>query len=373
LKKSYLQLLPKNMVNRMNDIVKKLEQFGESVYSQIHKKRSPYMKIPQRGLGNVTYDEKSGMLVLGDKFSKRYYMNVSHTRKFMQTLLVASYCRQLVEEEKHAGIRELYYALKHTVAGSRENTFEDQAESNAIAEDIEVTLDLLREQLNLTADRRGYLYGDVLIKDGEDEFNASRLGRGGWAVPGTVEDIQFPEVSAEYVLVVETAAMADRLIEEKFAQNNGALIVACQGQAPRGVRRLIHRLHFEKKLPVIVFTDGDPYGWYIYSTIKQGSMNLAYLSKRLSVPDSVFVGMTMRDIDQYGLHSVTEKLKSTDKSRIKELRSYEWFKHRKWQKELNLCLKKGVRIEQQALANRSLEFVAKEYLPEKIENKVFLP
>jgi DNA topoisomerase-6 subunit A len=365
------------MVNRqgdyMKEIVEDLEQFGLSVYEQIDKGKSPYMKIPQRGLGNVSFDESSRMLVLGDKHSKRYYMNVAHTRKFMQTLLVASYCRRLVEEGKHAGIRELYYALKHSIAGSRENTFDDQTESNAIAEDIEVSLDLLREQLNLTADRRGYMYGDIVIRDDGDEFNASKLGRGGWAVPGTVEDIEFPEVSAEYILVVETAAMADRLIEEKFAQNNGAIIIACQGQAPRGVRRLIHRLHYERKLPVITFTDGDPYGWYIYSTIKQGSMNLAYLSKRLSVPDARFVGMTMRDIEQYGLHSVTEKLKSTDKSRIKELKSYEWFKHKKWQKELELCLKLGVRIEQQALANKSLEFVAKEYLPEKIEHKDFLP
>ena len=357
----------------MNKVTEKLEQFGLSVYEQINKERSPFLKIPQRGLSNVSFDEKNRMLTLGNKASKRYYLNVAHTRKFMQTVLVASYCRRLVEEGRHAGIRELYYALKHSISGTRENTFDDQTESNAITEDIEVSLDLLREQLNLTADRRGYLYGDVLIRDGEDEFNASRLGRGGWAVPGTVEDIEFPEVNAEYMLVVETAAMADRLIEEKFAQKNGALIVACQGQAPRGVRRLIQRLHFENKLPVIVFTDGDPYGWYIYSTIKQGSMNLAYLSKRLSVPDAVFVGMTMKDIEVYNLKSVTERLKATDKSRIKELKSYEWFKHKKWQKELDLCLKLGVRIEQQALANKSLEFVAKEYLPEKIEHKNFLP
>ncbi len=357
----------------MNSVIVKLEQFGRFVYDQIDSGKSPYMKIPQRGLSNVAFDEKSGLLILGDKSSKRYYLNVAHTKKFMQTLLVASYCRRLVEEGKHAGIRELYYALKHSVSGTKENTFEDQVESNAITEDIEVSLDLLREELNLTADRRGYLYGDILIRDEEDEFNAAKLGRGGWAVPGTVEDIEFLEVSAEYILVVETAAMADRLIEEKFAQKNGALIVACQGQAPRGVRRLINRLNIERNLPVIVFTDGDPYGWYIYSTIKQGSMNLAYLSRRLSVPDSVFVGMTMGDIEKYNLHAVTEKLKDMDKSRIKELKSYEWFRHREWQRELELCLKLGVRIEQQALANKSLEFVAKEYLPEKIENKTFLP
>ena len=42
-------------------------------------------------------------------------------------------------------------------------------------------------------------------------------------------------------------------------------------------------------------------------------MNLAYLSKRLGVPDSKFIGMTMDDIDEYELQKVTEKLKDVDK------------------------------------------------------------
>jgi len=35
-------------------------------------------------------------------------------------------------------------------------------------------------------------------------------------------------------------------------------------------------------------------------------------------------------------------------------------------------LSKGARIEQQALASKSLEFVAKEYLPGKISRKEFI-
>lgn len=361
------------MESKAQNIPSILGKFGEEIYEQIMREENPSIKIPQRGKSNVYFDDDEKVIQLGDKFSKRHFLNVAHTKKFMQTILVASYCRRLVEENKHAGIRELYYALKHTVEGSKENTFDDQIESNPIIEDLETALDILREELNLTADRRGYIYGDIVIKDGEDEFNASKLGRGGWAVPGTVEDIDFLNVNAEYILVIETAAMCDRLIEEKFAQNNNALLVACQGQAPRGIRRLINRLHIEKGLPVYVFTDGDPYGWYIYSTIKQGSMNLAYLSRRLGVPDAKFIGMTMDDIDDYGLQKVTEKLKDMDKKRIAEIMEYDWFKHKDWQEQMKKCLKLGVRIEQQALANKSLEFVAKEYLPQKIENEVFLP
>ena len=46
------------------------------------------------------------------------------------------------------------------------------------------------------------------------------------------------------------------------------------GQPPRGVRRILHLLHHELKLPVYCLLDNDPWGYYIYSVIKQGSINL---------------------------------------------------------------------------------------------------
>jgi len=52
---------------------------------------------------------------------------------------------------------------------------------------------------------------------------------------------------------------------------------------------------------------------------------------------------------------------------------YDWFQNKPWQQELKTAISQKVRIEQQALANKSLEFVAKEYLPKKIKNKEFLP
>ena len=69
-----------------------------------------------------------------------------------------------------------------------------------------------------------------------------------------------------------------------------------------------------------------------------------------------------------GLGKIDELIK-----RAKELLAYEWFKNKPWQKELKKAIQLKIRIEQQALANKSLEFVAKEYLPKKIKNKEFLP
>jgi len=351
----------------------KLTSLGDDVLKQLSKRRSPNLILPTRGLNNVYFDEKAQLLRLGKKTSTRNFLNVAHTRKFMQSLLVASLCKKLAISNKHASIRECYYQLKHSIEGTKENTFEGQEESDPIIEDLERMLDTLREKLNVSADRKGYLYGNVVIEDAGDKINCSKLGTGGWGIPSNVEDIKFSKVDAKYALVIETAAMFERLIEEKYAKKNKCLLIATQGQASRGIRRIIHRLSEEKNLPIIVFTDGDPYGYYIYSVIKMGSINLAYLSDKLGTPKCKFVGMSMTDIDKYDLRKVSENLKDLDKKRIKEEMRYPWFQNKQWQKELKLMLKMGLRIEQQALANKSLEFVAEEYLPKKIKAGDFLP
>ena len=186
-------------------------------------------------------------------------------------------------------------------------------------------------------------------------------------------EIEIKNVNAEYVLVIETSAMLERLVEEDYARKNKCILVGTSGQAARGTRRLVHRLNAEFKLPVICFTDGDPYGWYIYSVIKQGSMALAAHSEFLACPDAKYVGMTMEDIKEFGLENVTEKMKEMDVKRAKEMLAYDWFKNPEWQAELKKAIEMGKRIEQQALANKSLEFVATEYLPKKIKKKEFLP
>jgi len=234
-------------------------------------------------------------------------------------------------------------------------------------------MDVLREQLHLNADKSGTLHGNITIQDAGDTIDCSKQGMGGYAIPSNIERITIKSVDADYGLVIETSGMGDRLKEEKFDKKNNAILISTGGQASRGARRLVHRLAKEFDLPIYVFTDGDPYGYYIYNVIKCGSINLAYLSERLATPESRFIGMRMTDIDKYGLDKVTEKLKPQDEKRIQEELSYPWFNSKEWQEELKTMLKKKVRIEQQALAYKSLSFVADEYLPGKISEGDFLP
>ena len=179
---------------------------------------------------------------------------------------------------------------------------------------------------------------------------------------------------AKFILAVENDAMMSRLIEEKAHEKLNCILVTGEGQFPTAVRRFIRVVQDQTKLPVYAFNDGDPYGFYIYVVLKYGSIELAHLSDRLAIPNSKFIGMTMDDIETYDLHNVTEKLDEQSRKRIRELLQYHWVKkHPEWTRQLELMEKKGVRIEQQALSNKKLEFVVTTYLPEKIENEVFLP
>ncbi|HOZ35966.1 MAG TPA: DNA topoisomerase IV subunit A [archaeon] len=369
--------LDKYETETTKDIEQRTLQIAKDIVDQIKGNRHPTFTTKVRGLSNVYFDEDKKYIQLGDKKTVRPFLNLGAARKFMQTMLVNDKCNEYLKEGKTASIREIYYELKRTVANTKENTFEGQGESDEVIVDVEHAANTIREKLGLHAEAKGSLYGDITLKDlkhDNDIFNCNSLGRGGWSIMSRIEpeEIEIVDVNADFVLVIETAAMYNRLIEERYARQHNAILIGTGGQGARGARRLVHRLRYEYDLPVIVFTDGDPYGWYIYSVIKSGSMALAAHSKYMAVPDARYVGMTITDVETYGLQNVTEKMKEGDIKRAKELMNYDWFKSKEWQSELKTAIDKKIRIEQQALANKSLDFVARKYLPEKIEKEIFL-
>ena len=76
-----------------------------------------------------------------------------------------------------------------------------------------------------------------------------------------------------------------------------------------------------------MLVDNDPWGFYIYSVMKQGSINLAYESMRMAVPDARFVGLSSFDKDKYQLpNNVAIKMDDGDNNRAKQMLAYPWFK-----------------------------------------------
>ena len=358
------------------ETAERIVRLGNEVLSQLRKINNPDIKLPIRALSNIYFDDKTKLIKLGNKVSHRTYLNVAHTRKFMQTLMVASECKKIIDQKVTISIRDLYYALKRTIPDTRENTFENQGESDPIIEDIEVTLDTLREKLHLKADRKGYLAGPLLVKDAGDTIDARKMGSSGWAIPSNVEpeNINLDNRGADYILVIEKDAVWQRLNEDKFWKKHNCIIMTGKGQPDRATRRMINRLHNEFKLPVYVLTDADAWGYYIYSVIKQGSINLSFLSDRLGTPKAKFIGLTTQDVDKFGIpKNVTIKLNKGDIKRTTDMMKYVWFKPKEWQHELKHMLSVGHKLELEALSAKGIRFISEKYLPEKIAKKDFLP
>lgn len=362
-----------------NAVREKLEEFGKSIVNEIYRGENPKFVTSVRSRSNVLYDPKGGYLHLGPAQEERNFINISQSRKFMQTVAIASKCSSFVRENLHTSIRGLFYQLKYSLGEDvDENIFSEQSESNPLIEDLESSLGVRREDLNLSADRKGFLAGNMRIIDkfgGEKlEIDASKQGRSGFPIPSDVDNgIEFVDVKAKYVLVVEKDAVWQRLNEDGFWKKENAILITPKGQASRGTRRMIRKLS-DLGLPVYVFNDCDAWGWYIYWTIKTGSMNLAYLGKDMATPEARFLGVTMSDIEHYDfLGKLTMKASEVDIKRAQEMLSYPWInKHKEWVEELKKVLKTKTKLEQDTLQGPKLTFLG-DYVREKIRNNEFLP
>jgi DNA topoisomerase-6 subunit A len=219
------------------------------------------------------------------------------------------------------------------------------------------------------------MVGPLVINDGGDEIDLSRMGTGGWAIPSICEPdvIRFLRSQAEFVLFVEKEAMFSRFNEDKFWKKHKCMLMTSNGQATRGARRLLQRLASELKIPVYVIVDNDPWGLYIYSVLKQGSINLAYESLRLTVPNVRFLGMSSFDYEKFKLTPAVQiKLNEKDVERAQQMKAYPWFKDKKWQREINALLDNGFKMELDGFLTKSISFITEEYIPRKLRDRDYL-
>ena len=359
------------MVTKENkERMKKIEELGKEIIKEIKSGENPFLDIPIRALSNVNFNTKSGMLELGDATSKRYFFNIAHIRKFVQTIEASTTAMELLKVDKHLSLRQVFYAMRRTIKGTKVDIVDEQTESNQAIEDLELLTGFSREELHINANRNGAAAGKIIIEDKGDIIDWSKLGSGGWAIPSNTESIKIKKVNAKFVIYMEKAAMWERLNEDKFWEKMNCIIIASQGQATRGIRRLLQRLNKEYKLPVYVLADFDPWGFYIYSVLKYGSISLANFSEKLAITNAKFLGMTAEDVKNYGLERQIIKFKEIDKKRIEQIKKYDWFKDNKaWQKQLDKMKKLKGKVELDALITKGISFVSEKYLPEKIKKK----
>jgi len=352
-------------------IVKLLEK---SVLKPLKVEKVPYFELLARTKDNVYIDEKTQVIRLGNKKIRRKLSDIDEAKTFMRTVLIAAIIYEAIKYNKYPTIRDVFYDAKHTIPGTNIDTVEVQAESDNIIEDLEVMLGASREEMGLQTDVKCKVVGLMRVRSGRDIIDCSRQGEGGaYSPPTNVDRLEILDVDAEYVLVVEKDAVFNTLNMERYWEKNKCILITAGGQPDRPARRLVKRLNEELGLPVYVLTDADPYGFYIYSVYRIGSITLSHESVRLACPRARFIGVAVSDIYEYNLpKNVIIKAKDSDIKRAMELKSYPWFQSPAWQRELDLFLEKKEKAEIEAFSSKSLGFLEEKYLPEKIKSGHFI-
>jgi len=362
--------------SRDRETINKIKAMGEAVVKDSLALKEPVVDIPLRTVSNTKYSKKRRILEMGSNKQHRELFNFGMSRKFMQTVLLANGCKDLVEAEKTLSLRGMYYKTLHTIPGTKEKTFDGQDESDPIIEDLEVSLGALREELHVFAKKAGTMVGNITVVDSGDEIDCRRMGSGGYAIPSIVEpgNLQFKKCEAKFVLHVEKNTVWSRFNEDKFWKTHNCILTEGGGQPPRGVRRLLRRLNEELNLPVYCLLDCDPWGHYIYSVIKQGSINLAFESQRMAVPDAKFLGLRASDYERCGLtDDVKIALNDRDIIRAKQIAAYPWFREKKeWQREIKTMLRNGFKMEVESLITKDISYVTDTYTPQRLKDKDFL-
>lgn len=351
---------------------------AERIHTVIGRAARPDLSLPVRSLSNVSYDASRGYLEIG-KQRKVRTLSVNTVKNFAQTLRMMALSKELIENNDFATKREAYYISKNWEACK----FDEQNESDTVMDDIEALFSVdqvAREQLRFYPEEHGgSVSGPLLVTDRdstgrEAHIDCTAFGSGAYSVPTSVEELQF-ETGADFVLLIETGGMFQRLQSHRFWERANCILVEMGGVPTRAVRRFVRRLADEHQIPVYAFVDCDPYGIAnIYRTIKVGSGSSAHINRFFCVPQARFLGVTPQDIRDYDLP--THPLKDVDTKRAKDaLKNDPFFqRHKEWKKALEQLIKMGVRAEQQALAKWGLNYVIDEYLPQKLERADrFLP
>ena len=344
----------------------RLVDIARDWYDQMRGGIVPYVRLPTRTKQNIEYDDESEVWKYGDKESTRAATNEKGAIHLLKMAYVIGFLKQQLVENRSSTLRELYYISE----GWRRAKFSAQDESNLLVEDLEIITDVQREAFHLRPEEDGAsIFGPLRIREttrrGVREMHCQEdVGEAGYPIPNNVDTLDFVDHDAKFVIAIETGGMYARLMENGFDEEYGAILVHLKGQPARSTRRVLRRLNDSLDLPVVVFTDGDPWSYRIYASVAYGSIKSAHMSELLATPQAQFIGVQPTDISDYNLPA--DHLTEQDINALKAELTDPRFATEYWRSQINLQLEMKLKSEQQAFASRGLDFVTKEYLPTRL-------
>lgn len=357
------------MARNSKEVVEKIDLIASKVYEDLTKSEIPALALATRTKSNIQFDERLNVWKYGRNKTERSAKSLDGAYMLLRTMYMVDFIKEMIRVKKSSTLREMYYISEGWNLGK----FSSQQESDLLAEDLEVITSCMREDFKLRPEENGAsVMGNLTLEEVTRNKSKKKIhcqddvGDSGYAIPYNVESekITFKDADADFILAIETGGMFDRLVENKFDTTHRAILVHLKGQPARSTRRFMKRLNEEKKLPVIVFTDCDPWSYRIFASIAYGAIKTAHISEYLATPASTYLGVTPSDIENYKLP--TDDLTTEDIAALKNELDDPRFQDSFWKNEIKLQLSLKKKSEQQALAKYGLDYVTDTYLPEKL-------
>jgi DNA topoisomerase-6 subunit A len=349
-----------------HEATRKLVGIARAWYDQMVAGLVPSISLPTRTKQNIAYDDESEVWKYGDRESIRSAGSAKSALHLLKMSFVIWFLKKQIAENRSSTLRELYYISE----GWKKAKFQAQDESNFLIEDLEILTDMQREAFHLRPEEDGAtIFGPLRLREvtrrgSRDIHCQDDVGEAGYQIPTNVENIEFLSHDARFVIAIETGGMYARLIENGFDSQHSAILVHLKGQPARSTRRILNRINDQFGLPVVVFTDGDPWSYRIYASVAYGAIKSAHISELLATPKAQFVGVQPSDIRDYNLPS--DKLTEKDVAALRSELTDPRFSSPYWKEQIEHQLALNLKSEQQAFAARGLDFVTREYLPARL-------
>ena len=201
-------------------------------YDQMKEGEIPSISLPTRTKYNIEFDDASEVWKYGDRESMRTAASAKSATHLLKMAYVIGFIKQQLTENRSSTLREMYYISE----GWKRAKFGAQDESNFLIEDLEILSEVPREGFHLHPEENGAsIYGPMRIREetrrGMKTIHCQDdVGQAGYTIPNNVENIEFVDHDAKFVIAIETGGMYDRLIENGFDEEFNAILVHLKGQ-----------------------------------------------------------------------------------------------------------------------------------------------
>jgi DNA topoisomerase VI subunit A len=344
-----------------DDVRTRLAHFNDYVAARVQKGELPCVDLPDLHRANGIYDHR-GNVFLGHNV-RRLAFDRQGGKAFMRLLLTLETASDNLRNGVCTTKRGLYYY--HQAKLPDEDA--SQVDSDRALASLANLLGVRRKALGFVEARKGTVYGRLVIRDGGEVVDLSRVGPAGHAIPQFTDDVEIVSSDASFILVVEKDAVAFQLAQARWWEAARCIIVCGLGFPSLSTREYVRMLVDTLGIPALICIDADPGGIQVALTYAHGSISTALETPWLACNNIWWAGVYPSDIDRYCRSGDLIRITDTDREAARRLLEHpsDAYINNRVRNELAILVDRGVKVELDAIS-RDIPRLVDDYLPKKL-------